>query len=68
MIRSTLALLILFAGLTAHAAEFHVAPNGSDDNPGTHAAPFATLERARDAVRTLKAKGPLTETGQSDRC
>ena len=61
MLRSTLALLVLLTAATAHAAEFHVAPSGSDDNPGTQAAPFATLERARDAVRTLKAKGPLSE-------
>ena len=35
----------------APAAEFHVAPDGNDANPGTAAQPFATLERARDAVR-----------------
>lgn len=34
-------------------ADFYVAPTGSDDNPGTRTAPFATLERARDAVREL---------------
>jgi hypothetical protein len=37
--------------LAASAAEFHVAPNGSDANPGTMAKPFATVERARDAMR-----------------
>ncbi|MFM7411866.1 MAG: right-handed parallel beta-helix repeat-containing protein [Planctomycetota bacterium] len=31
--------------------DFHVAVDGSDDNAGTAAAPFATLPRARDAVR-----------------
>ena len=35
----------------------HVSPEGSDTNPGTAAEPFATLERARDAVRALKRKG-----------
>ncbi len=39
------------------AREFFVAPNGHDSNPGTAAQPFATLSRARDAVRALKAKG-----------
>ncbi|MHB8974553.1 MAG: right-handed parallel beta-helix repeat-containing protein [Pirellulaceae bacterium] len=34
---------------------FYVAPSGSDGNPGTEAAPFATLGRARDAVRATKA-------------
>lgn len=32
---------------------FYVAPNGHDENPGTQARPFATLTRARDAVRQL---------------
>ncbi len=36
-----------------HAAEFHVASNGDDANPGTEAKPFATLQRARDAVRHI---------------
>jgi hypothetical protein len=33
------------------AAEFWVAPGGNDANPGTRSKPFASLERARDAVR-----------------
>jgi hypothetical protein len=32
-------------------ADFYVAPTGSDQNPGTKEQPFATLVRARDAVR-----------------
>lgn len=32
---------------------FYVATNGSDSNPGTQAAPFQTLEQARNAVRAL---------------
>lgn len=47
----------------AVAAEpaFVVAPDGSDDNPGTVAEPFATIARARDAVRARKqeADGPI---------
>lgn len=38
-------------------ATFTVAPNGSDAAPGTAQEPFATLARARDAVRVLKEKG-----------
>lgn len=34
-------------------ADFVVAPDGSDRNPGTLEQPFATLARARDAVRAL---------------
>lgn len=37
--------------------EYFVASNGSDANPGTAAKPFATLAKARDAVRTLKTSG-----------
>jgi hypothetical protein len=44
----------------ADAAVFHVAPSGSDTNPGTQQQPFASLARARDAVRDLKAQAPLT--------
>src|SRR4051794_7586772 len=36
-------------------ADFYVATDGSDENPGTRAKPFATLARARDAVRQLKS-------------
>jgi hypothetical protein len=32
---------------------FWVAPDGSDDSPGTRLEPFRTLERARDAVRAV---------------
>lgn len=45
------------AAVTAAAKEFFVSPKGRDDNPGTKAKPFLTLEAARDAVRNLKRKG-----------
>ncbi len=32
------------------AAEFFVAPNGDDANAGTEAKPFATIQRAQQAV------------------
>ena len=35
------------------ALTLHVAPNGSDSSAGTRQQPFATLERARDAIRAL---------------
>ncbi|NIA16092.1 MAG: hypothetical protein GWP08_18685, partial [Nitrospiraceae bacterium] len=64
----------VFAGLAlvataAYAAEreqaFYIGPSGLDSNPGTEAAPFATLLRARDAIRewrqTAEQKGrPVT--------
>jgi len=61
-----LATVGLVTGLTTAAAAqatFWVAPNGDDGNPGTEAQPFASLERARDAVRELKQGGPLPEGG-----
>ncbi len=36
---------------------FYVAPNGSDANAGSQTAPFATAQRARDAIRALKQRG-----------
>lgn len=52
----TTAVTLLGQGL--HGAEFYVAPNGDDANPGTKARPFASVERARDEVRALKKAGP----------
>jgi GH141 insertion domain/Right handed beta helix region/Pel9A-like, right handed beta helix region len=34
---------------------FYVSPAGSDSNAGTEAAPFQTVEKARDTVRTINA-------------
>lgn len=52
----TLAALVLVTTL-ATAADFHVAPNGSNANPGTKDQPFATPARAMAAVRALVAAG-----------
>jgi hypothetical protein len=57
---------VLFLGWPLRAANLFVATNGNDawtgrlpepNAPGTDG-PFATLERARDAVRALKLAGP----------
>lgn len=63
-------LALLTLALTAARADttFYVATGGNDTWSGTSASanrartdgPFATLQRARDAVRQLKARGPLT--------
>jgi hypothetical protein len=45
--------------LAGTSAEFHVAVNGRDDQPGTAEKPFATLTAARDAARKA-GKGPHT--------
>lgn len=39
---------------SGNAVRFHVSPSGSDAADGSKAHPFATLERARDAVRAAK--------------
>ena len=57
-IQSTLITILLLAVPFARsAADIHVAPDGNDANPGTEAKPFATLARARDAVRATRATG-----------
>jgi hypothetical protein len=42
------------AANTSAAADFYVAPSGSDAGPGTLAQPFRTVDRARLAVEALK--------------
>lgn len=54
------ALPLLLAAYALSAADLHVSPTGRDTNPGTTAAPFQTLDRARDAARVEKAKGAVT--------
>ncbi len=56
------ALSTLFT-LAAAGAEFHVAPTGSDANPGTPEKPFATLEKARDAARQAKGSTVVLAPG-----
>ncbi len=41
---------VALCGPAALAAEFFVAPAGSDQNPGTMAAPFASIQHAQSAV------------------
>ena len=47
--------LVLPASVTAATtqATYYVSPTGSDSNPGTLAAPFQTIAKARDVVRTV---------------
>jgi len=63
---SGVALLAQFP-LGAEAAtltkEFIVSATGNDQNPGTIDKPFASLERARDAIREFKQKGGLPAGG-----
>lgn len=45
------------------AVELFVAPDGNDTNDGAQAQPFATLERARDTLRTMRQAGELPAEG-----
>ncbi len=49
-----LLLSIVFITSLLRGGEFYVAPDGNDSNPGTKAAPFASLTGARNAVRAAK--------------
>ncbi len=74
LINLTLSLVMIFnlflvSGILVVQAEdganisFFIAPNGNDSNTGTIDSPFATLEKARDAIRELKNKSGLPEKG-----
>lgn len=56
-------LLLSCAPALAGGAALYVAANGSDRNSGTAKKPFATLQRARDAIREMKKSGPLPVGG-----
>src|SRR5947207_12364313 len=45
------------AAASAGPREYWVSPSGNDDDPGTKQLPFATLERARSAVREARESG-----------
>lgn len=62
IIRKTLLLLALLSGCAVVSAkdkpvEIFVSPQGNDAGRGTSKSPYQTLERARDAIRGLRAKG-----------
>jgi hypothetical protein len=40
---------------------FYVSPAGSDSNPGTREKPFATIEKAKEAVRSAGQSGQLAD-------
>ncbi|QDU61488.1 hypothetical protein Pan216_23480 [Planctomycetes bacterium Pan216] len=48
---ATLLLTTILAAPPAAATEFFVSPNGNDSQPGTKEKPFATIGRAKQAVR-----------------
>ncbi|MCE5248891.1 right-handed parallel beta-helix repeat-containing protein [bacterium] len=61
LLLAILALCSCGTGENARENAFYVSPTGNDGWSGKKGKPFATIEKARDAVRALKAKGPLTK-------
>jgi parallel beta-helix repeat protein len=56
-------LIILFIIQPSFSQEFFISPNGNDKNPGTKEKPFATLEKAREAVRIYKKTNGYPKDG-----
>ena len=62
----TLTCALLLSTLTSQfisAQQLYVAPNGSDTNNGTLAKPFATLTKAREAIREIKKNNGIDKGG-----
>jgi len=55
--------LVILAGRLSAGADVHVSPSGADTNTGSRSKPFASLERARNAVRESKATGKTPRSG-----
>jgi len=43
-------ILFLLIHFSLYGKDYYISPDGSDDNPGTKDAPFATLDKARDQI------------------
>ena len=56
--RHAIAALLLLAPICLHAADYFFAPGGDDNNPGTQAQPYRTIQRAASRVSS-SAAGPL---------
>ena len=60
--KSKVAFILFFNAFLIAQNVYYVAPTGSDDNPGTLEKPFATIEKAKAAVRAdlPNAQGDIT--------
>jgi len=63
MNRTPLLACVFWCSVAAAQTELHIATNGSNENSGTEISPFASLERARDAIRILKKTSGLPRGG-----
>ena len=57
MITTIFLVPVTLLAAAAVQADFYVAPDGNDANPGTLEAPFGTVAKAQEAVRALVSKG-----------
>ena len=55
-VAASIAMIAMIGSIGSAQSTFHISPKGSDSNPGTRARPFATLVRARDAIRQAKGQ------------
>ncbi len=53
-----LILTVLISCTHQRTVQFFVSPKGRDTNPGTEAAPFHSLEKAKESVRSQLRKAP----------
>lgn len=53
MSRIILSTFLFMTGLLGFSREFYISPTGSDSNPGTKIAPFASVEKARNVIREI---------------
>ncbi len=61
--KKLVAMFISTAFAAVAATDIHVSPKGDDSADGSFERPFATVARARDAVRTLKKSGAFPKGG-----
>ena len=50
-------------GTVTSSAALYVAPNGSNSNSGSEAQPFATVAKAKEAIRAMNASNSLPDGG-----
>lgn len=50
-------------GVVASSAVLYVSPNGSDSGDGSESSPFATVAKAKETVRSMKASNSIPDGG-----
>lgn len=60
--RAVAILLVILCAIGATAMEVHVSPSGDDAADGSASAPFASIEKARDAIGAARKAGNVKTT------